>query len=54
MLSAIDFNDQLHLIAEEVRHITGDRHLSPELQTFKLPIAEMQPELEFGIRLIAA
>ena len=43
MLSAIDLDDEAIFGTEEIDHEWPDRRLSPELETFKLAIAQDGP-----------
>jgi hypothetical protein len=54
MLTAIEFDHQALLGAEEVGNSVPDSRLSAELQAPELPIAKMLPEDLFDIRRIAA
>jgi hypothetical protein len=48
---AIELDDQLALVAVEVRHKAADRSLAPELTADQLPVAQQLPERCFGVRL---
>jgi hypothetical protein len=39
----VNLNDQHHLKAQKIDDVVADRHLSPELQTTELAIAEPLP-----------
>jgi len=51
MLTAVDFDNQLGLIADEVDNEHADLVLSAKLAALKPSVAQLLPQLRFGICL---
>lgn len=49
MLAAIQFNDQHGLTANKINDVMIDLVLAAEFVSIQLPVAQMEPELSFGI-----
>jgi hypothetical protein len=54
MLTAIDLDDELYRVADEVREVRTDRLLAAEFVAAEAPPAEVPPEPIFSRRGIAA
>jgi hypothetical protein len=54
VLAAIKFDHKLGVRAAEVDDKSIERHLSPKLQATKPGIAQLEPQITFGISLIPA
>jgi len=53
MLTAVDFDDEPCLGAEEIDNVPVDRGLPLEFPTGKAAVAQAKPEHAFGVGLIA-
>jgi hypothetical protein len=51
MLTAVKFNDQLHLTAAEIDDIGPDRHLARKLDPEEAAIAQARPQSSLGLCL---
>src|SRR3712207_3018220 len=54
MLPTVEFDDELHLFAEEVGDVDSDRRLAAELEAEKLARSDLLPEPSLGFRGVAA
>jgi hypothetical protein len=54
VLTAVNFDDQLQILTKKVRDKPRDRDLPAKLQSVETAASELQPKLQFGIRLPAS
>ena len=54
MLTAIEFDDKLQLMAGEVREIRTYRRLAPKVVLLERRLPQMLPKLLFGFRRVAS
>ena len=53
MLTAIEFDGNLQLMAGEVREVRTDRGLTPKVMLLELWLSQMLPQLFFGFGRVA-
>jgi hypothetical protein len=54
VLSAVNFDNEVRIGAEEVDNVSGDRHLALEFPTVESAIAHVKPQCAFRISRITA
>lgn len=54
MRFAIDLNNELSSMFDEIKNVVAERRLSPEMQTSRPQIAQSAPEKPFGRSGVAA
>ena len=54
MLEAIDFDDEMSFTAREVGEVLADWFLLAPLPVKDLPVAQVAPEMHFGVSGVAA
>jgi hypothetical protein len=53
VLSAIDFNDELSVEADEIEDVALEWHLPAEFDSVEAPVAQQEPQLPLGIGRVA-
>jgi hypothetical protein len=52
VLTAVDFDDKLRVLADEIADIRADRHLAAKLCAGKSSVSQGEPELLFCLRRV--